>query len=61
MSNINITKQALGNALKALMLEKSINKITVRELTAYCGLTRHTFYNHFQDVYELLGGFMKMR
>ena len=55
MSNINITKQALGNALKALMLEKSINKITVRELTAYCGLTRHTFYNHFQDVYELLG------
>ena len=55
MSNINITKEALGSALKALMLEKPINKITVRELTTQCGLTRHTFYNHFQDVYELLG------
>lgn len=55
MSNAIITKQALGQALKTLMLEKTINKITVRELTESCKLTRHTFYNHFQDVYELLG------
>lgn len=55
MSQTSITKGALGNSLKALMLEKPINKITVRELTAHCGVTRHTFYNHFQDVYELLG------
>lgn len=39
--------------MKALS-EKSIDKITIQELTDSCGLARNTFYYHFKDVYDLL-------
>ncbi|MGG6310908.1 TetR-like C-terminal domain-containing protein [Paenibacillus macerans] len=55
MSYSQITKNALARSLKKLMLTVPLNKITIRQLTADCGVTRHTFYNHFQDIYELLG------
>lgn len=54
MSNSQITEIALANALKKLMKKHSINKITVKEVTNECGVTRRTFYNHFNDIYELL-------
>ncbi|MCR1951162.1 MULTISPECIES: TetR/AcrR family transcriptional regulator C-terminal domain-containing protein [Clostridium] len=54
MSNSQITEMALANALKKLMNKHSINKITVKEVTDECGITRRTFYNHFNDTYELL-------
>ena len=49
----NLTKIALSNALKELLAHKSLEKITVTELTRVCGLNRMTFYYHFQDIYEL--------
>lgn len=49
-----LIESALADALKSLMQKKPIHQITVREITDACGLTRHTFYNHFHDVYELL-------
>ena len=55
MSNSLTTEIALANSLKTLMVNKSINKITVKEVTDNCGITRRTFYNHFKDTYELLG------
>lgn len=55
MSYSQITKNALARSLKKLMLTVPLNKITIRQITADCGVTRHTFYNHFQDIYELLG------
>ena len=55
MSNSQVTKNALARSLKKLMLSKPLPKITIQQLTADCGVTRHTFYNHFQDIYELLG------
>ncbi|WP_040411385.1 TetR-like C-terminal domain-containing protein [Desulfosporosinus sp. OT] len=55
MSNTAITQTALANSLKKLMLSHSINHIHVKMITDDCGFTRHTFYNHFHDVYELLG------
>lgn len=55
MSASHITERAMEQALKELMLRHSIKKITVQMITEQCGLTRHTFYNHFSDVYELLG------
>lgn len=48
------TKQALGNALKTLMKEKSLEKITIGELTQLCGMKRQNFYYHFEDIYDLL-------
>ncbi|MDO4536047.1 MAG: TetR/AcrR family transcriptional regulator C-terminal domain-containing protein [Clostridium perfringens] len=55
MPNSLTTEIALANSLKTLMLTKSINKITVKEVTDRCKVTRRTFYNHFNDTYELLG------
>ncbi|WP_379162100.1 TetR/AcrR family transcriptional regulator C-terminal domain-containing protein [Paenibacillus sp. sgz5001063] len=55
MSYSQVTKNALARSLKKLMLTKPLHKITIQQLTADCGVTRHTFYNHFQDIYELLG------
>lgn len=55
LSNSAITEKALAEALKKLMKSYPINKIHVRMITDECKLTRHTFYNHFQDVYQLLG------
>lgn len=55
MSNSIVTERALANALKKLMITHPINKITVKEVTDKCGVTRRTFYNHFDDTYELLG------
>ncbi|NUU63387.1 TetR/AcrR family transcriptional regulator C-terminal domain-containing protein [Paenibacillus agri] len=55
MSNSQITKNALARSLKKLMLTRPLHKITIGQITDDCGLTRHTFYNHFHDIYELLG------
>jgi probable dihydroxyacetone kinase regulator len=54
MSSSNITEKALAESLKKLMRSYPINKIHVQMITNDCNLTRHTFYNHFQDVYGLL-------
>ena len=48
------TKQALSDALKAMMIKKPLNRITVRELVETCGVNRKTFYYHFEDIYSLL-------
>ena len=44
----------LAESFKQLVLKKPIEKITIREITDLAGVIRPTFYNHFQDKYELL-------
>lgn len=44
----------LAESLKALSITKPIEKITIKEITDKAGVIRPTFYNHFQDKYELL-------
>lgn len=48
------TKRALAAALKELMAQKPIDKVTIHDLTERCGIRRQNFYYHFQDVYDLL-------
>lgn len=48
------TKHALAQALKELMAQKPIEKITIHDLTERCGIRRQNFYYHFEDVYDLL-------
>ena len=50
----NITKKALETSLKKLMLKKPLDKITIRDITDDCGISRMTFYYHFQDIYDLV-------
>ena len=49
-----ITKRALAQALKDLMNEKPLSKITITDITDKVGVSRHTFYYHFQDVFSLI-------
>ena len=44
----------LAESLKELAGTKPIEKITIKEITDKAGVIRPTFYNHFQDKYELL-------
>ena len=55
MSASSLTEKALADSLKKLMSNYPIKKIRVKMITDDCMLTRHTFYNHFKDVYDLLG------
>lgn len=49
-----LTKRALEESLKRLLLEKPLNKITIADITSDCGISRMTFYYHFQDIYDLV-------
>lgn len=53
---INQTKHILEESLKKLMLEKPLDKITIRDLTEDCGISRMAFYYHFKDIYDLVNG-----
>lgn len=49
----NFTEKALLETLTELLDEYPLDKITVKEITDRCGVSRNTFYYHFHDVYEL--------
>ena len=49
-----ITKRALEQSLKNLLLQKPLTKITVSDITDDCGVNRMTFYYHFKDIYDLI-------
>lgn len=51
---INQTKQILEESLKKLMLQKPLDKITIRDLTEDCAISRMAFYYHFKDIYDLV-------
>ena len=47
-------KERIARELIGLVREKSWDKVTVRELTERCGISRGGFYYHFQDVMDAL-------
>lgn len=49
-----ITKRALEESLKKMLLKKPLNKITISDITSDCGMNRMTFYYHFKDIYDLV-------
>ncbi len=52
--SVRATKRKLQEALVELLHTKSIDSITVRELTEKADVNRSTFYLHYKDVYGLL-------
>ena len=48
------TKKALRDALLTLLNEKSINEITVTELTSLADVNRATFYFYYTDLIDML-------
>lgn len=49
-----ITKKVIAYSLKKLMQETPFQKITIRQIMSEAEIRRQTFYDHFQDKYELL-------
>ena len=49
-----ITKRALEQSLKNLLLQKPLTKITINDIAEDCGINRMTFYYHFKDIYDLV-------
>lgn len=48
------TKKNLIEAFWSIYITKRIERITVKEITNRAGYNRGTFYEYFQDVYEVL-------
>ncbi|MGN0539253.1 MAG: TetR/AcrR family transcriptional regulator [Candidatus Fimenecus sp.] len=53
-SRVKRTKKLIRKGLAELAKEKSINKITVKELTDLIEINRGTFYLHYKDIYDLV-------
>ena len=45
---------AISGALKQLMTQKPLERITVAEIMDTCGMRRQHFYYYFTDIYDLL-------
>ncbi|MFR7894413.1 MAG: hypothetical protein ACLU38_10465 [Dysosmobacter sp.] len=48
------TCQAISGALKQLMIQKPLERITVAEIMDTRGMRRQHFYYYFTDIYDLL-------
>jgi len=53
-NRIKRTKKLLKQGVTKLILQKSIKKISVRELTDSVEINRGTFYLHYKDIYDLV-------
>lgn len=49
-----LTEKALAASLKKMLEKKTLDKITVKDITDDCGVNRQTFYYHFHDIYDLV-------
>ena len=47
-------KGIIADAFAALCMKKDINKITVKDIVEACGISRQTFYYHFQDLLDVV-------
>lgn len=54
MKKSESTDVALAEGLKSLMTHMPFEKITIKDITDEANVIRTTFYNHFQDKYDLL-------
>ena len=51
---IRRTKRAIIEALAALLQEKPLSNISVREISDVADINRGTFYLHYRDVYDMV-------
>ena len=54
MEGKNAVEAKLAASLKKLAVKTPFEKITIKQITDGAGVIRVTFYNHFQDKYDLL-------
>ena len=59
MEDRNAVEVRLSSSLKKLAVRTPFEKITIKQITDGAGVIRVTFYNHFQDKYDLLEWIVK--
>lgn len=55
------SKEQIQTSFRRLLFAKSLDKITVRDIVEDCGLTRNTFYYHYEDIYDLFDDYLDMQ
>ena len=48
------TKELSAEAVKRLLMQKKVKKLTVKDFVDECSITRQTFYYHFEEIPDLL-------
>lgn len=54
MALYNNTKAVIKQGFVALLDEQPFHKISVRDITEHCGISRNTFYYYYRDIYALV-------
>ena len=47
-------KAMIAETFLTLAGQKNVDKITVKDLVEACGISRQTFYYHFQDIIDVV-------
>lgn len=53
-ARIRYTKMVIKDAFIALLKEKPVNKVTVKEICGLAEINRATFYKYYSDPFDLL-------
>lgn len=48
------TEKTIMDAFLTLLNQYPLDKICVKDIVSACGISRNTFYYHYQDIYDLL-------
>lgn len=54
MPDSHLTKKALSEAMKELMVKYPMGKIKIGDIVKRCNMNRQSFYYHFKDKYDLV-------
>ena len=52
------TKLVIMRVFENLLSVKPLEKITVKDITDQCGISRDTFYYHYQDIYQVFKAYI---
>ncbi len=52
------TKIVIMRVFEELLASKQLDKITVKDITDKCGISRNTFYYHYQDIYQVFQAYI---
>ena len=59
MNKHDETKYIFAQAIKELIKNRPLDKITVTDIVIKAGMTRHTFYRYFMDKYDLVNWYFE--
>lgn len=52
-------KETIAEAVRTLLIEQHVRKLTVKDIVEQCHITRQAFYYHFEDISEMFRWIME--